>query len=62
MLTHQTELGVADGIHEGVVARAGLGQQSGQGGNQGGDASVVTEHTLGDDTRVRGRCVQLLGC
>jgi len=45
------ELGVADGVDEGVVAGSALGKKSRQHGYQRSDVLVVARHTLdGDDT------------
>ena len=50
--TYETILGVADGVHEGIVAGAGLGQQGREGGDERIDATHVAQHTLVDNNIV----------
>ena len=44
--TYETILGVADGVLEGIVAGAGLGQQGREGGDERIDAAQIAQHTL----------------
>ena len=45
---------MADGVDEGVVAGAGLGQQSGQGGDERSHSRDVAHHALEGDQGVGG--------